>query len=203
MTDNDPRQFAPAAARNRDPILAVLLRNLPRSGLVLEIASGSGEHITHFARAAAPGLTFQPSDPDAAARASIDAWVAALGVPNVLRSVALDAASPRWPIHHAQVVVCINMIHIAPWSAAEGLMRGAGRILQPGGLLFIYGPFRRNGRHTAPSNEQFDGDLRGRNPAWGVRDLEAVTEFAVREGFAPPAVEDMPANNLSLVFWRK
>ena len=197
---NDHRLYAPAALRNRDPILGVLRRQLPTRGLVLEIASGSGEHIIHFAQASDAGLIFQPSDPDAAARASIDAWAATLALPNIRPALALDAASADWPLDHADAVLCINMIHIAPWQAAVGLMQGAARILPPDGLLYLYGPFRRDGRHTAPSNETFDADLRSRNPAWGVRDLEAVAALAVANGFAPPLVEEMPANNLSLIF---
>lgn len=201
MTD-DARQYAPSAARNRDPIWAVLQHHLPQRGLVLEVASGSGEHSSHFARASGPQITFQPSDPDAQARASIDAWVASSGLPNIRPALVLDAAAAVWPIASADVVVCINMIHIAPWSAAIGLVRGAARVLPPGGLLFLYGPYRRGGRHTAPSNEAFDQDLRARNPQWGVRDLEAVADLASEVGFAPPLVEPMPANNLSVLFRR-
>lgn len=200
---NDARRYAPAAARNLQPILNVLQRHLPRRGLVLEIASGSGEHITHFALASDPDLVFQPSDPDHAARVSIDAWTAMLGLPNVRFAIALDAASADWPIPCADVVLCINMIHIAPWTAAVGLVRGAARVLPSGGMLYLYGPFSRNGRHTAPSNEHFDQDLRRRDPVWGVRDIEAVVALAAADGFAPPLVEEMPANNLSLVFRRR
>ena len=200
---DDARRFAPAAMRNRGPILEVLRRHLPAQGLVVEIASGSGEHITHFAAEADPGLIFQPSDPDGGARASIDAWVAALGLTNVRPALALDASAEAWGLDRADAVLSINMIHIAPWAAAIGLMRGAARLLPPGGLLYLYGPFRRGGRHTAPSNEAFDRDLKSRNAAWGVRDLEAVTELAALNGFASPLVEDMPANNLSLIFRRQ
>jgi len=197
----DARQFAPAAARNRDPIWAVLQPHLPAKGLVLEVASGSGEHAVHFARAAGPEITFQPSDPDLSARASIDAWTTASGLPNIRPALALDATSQTWPIASADVVLCCNMIHIAPWAAAVGLVQGAARVLAPGGLLFLYGPFKRDGRHTAPSNEAFDRDfLQARNPAWGVRDLEAVSELAEAAGFAPPLIEAMPANNLSVLF---
>ncbi|MBR0682711.1 DUF938 domain-containing protein [Roseomonas eburnea] len=195
----DPRRFAPAAARNRDPILAVLRGCLPARGLVLEIASGSGEHAVHFA-AAFPSLMFQPSDPDAAARASIDAW--ASGVTNLRPALALDAAAAEWPIAAADAVLCINMIHIAPWSACEGLMRGAAAILPAGAPLVLYGPYRRGGRHTAPSNAAFDADLRARNPAWGVRDLEEVAALAVASGFGATEVTEMPANNLVVVFRR-
>jgi SAM-dependent methyltransferase len=199
----DPRRFAPATFRNREPILAVLKRHLPLHGHVLEIASGTGEHVVHFANASGPGLTFQPSDPDPAERASIDAWVAVSGCRNVLPAIALDAASNVWPVIAADVVLCINMVHIAPWQAAVGLMQGAGRILTPGGLVFLYGPFRQGGRHTAPSNAAFDDSLRQQNPEWGVRDLEAVIELAEQNGFGPPEIVEMPANNLSVIFRRQ
>ncbi len=192
----DARRFAPATLRNREAILAVLRRHLPARGLVLEVASGSGEHVLHFA-AGLPGLVFQPSDRDAEARASIDAWTAE--APNIRRAIALDAAAAAWPIAAAEAVLCINMIHIAPWAAAEGLFRGAARLLPPGGKLVLYGPFRRGGAHTAPGNTAFDEALRAQDPAWGVRDLEAVAAAAAACGFAPPVIEPMPANNLVLV----
>jgi hypothetical protein len=197
----DPRQHAPAAARNRDPILAVLRDVLPGTGTVLEIASGSGEHILHFARGL-PGLTFQPSDPNPEARQSIAAWVAESGLANLRPPLALDAAAPPWPIAAADAVLCINMIHISPWAATEGLLRGAAAILPPGAPLYLYGPYRRAGVPTAPSNEEFDRSLRDRNPDWGLRDLEAVAALAAAAGFGPPAVTEMPANNLSVVFRR-
>ncbi len=201
MTAPDPRRFAPAVARNRDPLLAAIRPLLPEAGLVLEIASGSGEHAIHFA-AAMPGLTFQPSDPQPEARESIDAWVAASGLANIRPALAIDAAAPGWPIATADAVVCINMIHIAPWSATEGLLRGAAAILPPGAPLILYGPFRRGGVHTASSNAAFDDDLRARDPAWGVRDLETVAALAASCGFGPPTVIEMPANNLTVVFGR-
>ena len=199
----DARLYAPAAARNREPIFDVLRRHLPSRGLVLEVASGSGEHVAHFAQSSGPDLIFQPSDPDPSARASIDAWAAALDLGNIRPAIGLDATSDRWPLSYADVMLCINLIHIAPWAAAVGLMRGAAGILPIGGVLFLYGPFRRNGCHTAPSNEAFDRDLRTRNPAWGVRDLEAVAALAEAHGFAQPVVEEMPANNLSVIFLRQ
>lgn len=203
MTE-DARQYAPSAARNRDPIWSVLQHHLPAEGVVLEIASGSGEHAVHFAQRANPALIFQPSDADARARASIDAWVAAAGLPNLRPALALDVTAEAWPIARADAVLCFNMIHIAPWEAAIGLMRGAARILPPGGVLFLYGPFKREGRHTAPSNEAFDRDfLKARNPAWGVRDLEAVAACASESGFGPPQIEEMPANNLCVIFRRR
>ncbi len=175
---------------------------LPPTGLVLEVASGSGEHAVHFASLARPGLVFQPSDPSPEARASIDAWVSESRLPNVKPALAFDAAAQSWPVDRADVVLCINMIHISPWSSAVGLIRGAARVLPPGGLLFLYGPYRRGGEHTAPSNEAFDADLRRRNPEWGVRDLEAVAALAAGVGFAPPQIESMPANNFSVLFRR-
>ena len=195
----DTRLHAPSAARNRDPILDVLRRFLPARGVVLELACGSGEHAIHFARAF-PTLDFQPSDPDPQARDSIDAWAASAGLPNVRPALALDATAQPWPIDAANAVLCINMIHISPWQAAAGLVSGAAAILPPGGLLYLYGPYRRDGSHTAPSNEAFDRSLRERNPAWGIRDLEALAGLAAEHGFGPPAVEQMPANNLSLIF---
>jgi SAM-dependent methyltransferase len=195
------KRHAPATARNRQPILDVLRPRLPAQGIVLEIASGSGEHIVHFAEAL-PDLVFQPSDPDAEARASIDDWAQTQGLGNVRTALALDAARDRWPIERADAVLCCNMIHIAPWEAAVGLITGAAAVLADGGTLYLYGPYRREGRHTAPSNEAFDRDLRQRNPAWGVRDLEAVTVLASTQGFGPPEIIDMPANNLSLIFKR-
>jgi SAM-dependent methyltransferase len=200
--DNDARQYAPSAARNRDPIWEVLKPHLPSRGLVLEVASGSGEHTVHFARASNSELIYQPSDPNPLARASIDAWAEASGLANIRPSIALDAAADVWPIERADVVICINMIHISPWSSTVGLMRGAGRMLPAGGLLFLYGPYRREGQHMAPSNEEFDRDLRRRNPEWGVRDLEGVADLASQSGFGPPAIAQMPANNLSLLFRR-
>jgi hypothetical protein len=199
---NDVRRVAAAAARNREPITNVLRQHLPADGLLLEVASGSGEHIVHLANALSGDLTFQPSDPDADARASIDAWVASTRVRNVLPAIALDASADAWPIQRADAVACINMIHIAPWDAAVGLVCGAARLLPPGGLLYLYGPYRRDGRHTAQSNEAFDRGLRMQNPKWGVRDLESVAELATQHGFGQPLVEEMPANNLSLIFRR-
>ena len=195
------RRQAPAAARNRQPILDVLRPRLPAHGLVLEIASGSGEHIVHFAEAL-PGLVFQPTDPNADARASIDDWVGTRGLGNVRAALALDTTAGIWPTDGADAVLCCNMIHIAPWEAAVGLIAGASHMLSSGGMLYLYGPYRRDGAHTAPGNEAFDLDLRRRNPAWGVRDLEAVTALAGDRGFGAPEIIDMPANNLSLVFKR-
>lgn len=193
------RRQAPAAARNRQPILDVLQPHLPARGLVLELASGTGEHTAHFAQAL-PGLTFQPSDPDEVARASIDDWTATLGLGNVRPALALDAAAEAWSITEADTIVCINMIHISPWASTVGLIRGAARIVPRSGTLFLYGPYIRDGVATAPSNLAFDRDLRARNPAWGIRALEEVVALADANGFAAPVLTEMPANNLSLVF---
>ena len=204
MDHDDARRHAPATLRNRDAILAALRRHLPERGTVLEIASGTGEHAAHLA-AALPHLAFQPSDPDPGARASIDAWAAAARTPNLRAAIDVDAARPDWEqaAGPADAVLCVNMIHIAPWAAALGLLRGAGRLLPAGGVLCFYGPFKRGGRHTAPSNAAFDADLRASDPAWGVRDLEAVAEEAAAQGFAAPAAEEMPANKLFVAFRRR
>ncbi|MCI4677200.1 class I SAM-dependent methyltransferase [Rhodoblastus acidophilus] len=197
----DPRLFAPAAARNREPILDVLRQILPSKGLALEIASGSGEHAAYFA-AAFPGLQFQPSDPDPGARASIDAWIAASALPNVRPAVALDASRPPWPLSWADAILCINMAHISPWAATEGLFRHAYEILAPGAVLYLYGPFARAGVATAESNLAFDAWLRGQNPEWGLRDLAAVEAVARDNDFSAPRIVEMPANNLSVIFRR-
>jgi hypothetical protein len=202
MTDD--RLYYPATQRNRDAILDVLRGILPPRGLVLEIASGSGEHIVHFA-AALPDLTFQPSDPDPAALRSIAAWGSAgsvAGLGNVRPPLRLDVTEPDWPVAEAAAILCINMIHITPWQAAEALVAGAADRLAPGAPLYLYGPFRRGGRHTAPSNEAFDHSLRQRDPAWGVRDVDEVAALAAAAGFTTPEITPMPANNLSLVFRR-
>ncbi|MBN3754533.1 DUF938 domain-containing protein [Paraburkholderia sp. Tr-20389] len=204
MTTPDPnqRQHAPATERNREPILAVLERVLPATGTVLEIASGTGQHAIHFA-AALPQLVWQPSDPDEDSRASIAAWTTHSGLANVRAPLALDVRDASWGIDAADAVVCINMIHISPWESAQGLMSGAGRLLGPGSVLFLYGPYRRGGAHTAPSNAAFDAQLQSRNPAWGVRDMEAVVALADAAGFDGDEAVAMPANNFSLVFRKR
>ncbi|WP_321846728.1 DUF938 domain-containing protein [Paraburkholderia bannensis] len=201
MTDPQAslRLTAPAAARNAAPILDVLRTALPVRGTVLEIASGTGQHAVHFA-AALPDIDWQPSDADPRARASIDAWRAHAGLANLRAPLDLDVRSEPWPIEAVDAIVCINMIHIAPWEAAIALTKGAGARIAPGGVLVLYGPYRRDGAHTAPSNEAFDADLRARDPAWGVRDLEAVDALARAEGFVCEAVVPMPANNFTVVF---
>jgi SAM-dependent methyltransferase len=193
------RQSAPAAERNRDPILAVLRRVLPPTGLVLEIASGTGQHAAHFA-AALPEIDWQPSDTTPEARASVEAWRVHTALPNLRAPLDLDVMREPWPIVAADAVVCINMIHIAPWAAAQALMAGAGRVLGAGGVLYLYGPYRRNGAHTAESNDMFDRQLKSRNPEWGVRDMEAVADLAAQQGFVLSEVVEMPANNFSVVF---
>jgi hypothetical protein len=195
MSD-DARRFAPATERNRTAILEVLRRVLPPSGLVLEVASGTGEHCAFFA-AALPALDWQPSDPDAESRASVDAWCGRL--PNVRAALALDAAGD-WPVARAEAVLCVNMVHIAPWEATVGLMRGAGRVLGAGAPLVLYGPYRRDGVATAESNEDFDRSLRARDARWGLRRLEEVAAEAARNGFGAPEVVEMPANNVTVVF---
>jgi len=200
--DLNLRQHAPAAERNREPILAVLARVLPASGTVLEIASGTGQHAIHFA-AALPHIVWQPSDADDEARASIAAWTAQSGLANVRAPLALDVRDASWGIEAADAIVCINMIHISPWASAQALIAGAGRLLGPGGVLFLYGPYRRGGAHTAPSNAAFDAQLQGRNPEWGVRDMEDVVALADAAGFAADEPVAMPANNFSLVFRKR
>jgi SAM-dependent methyltransferase len=185
--------------RNRDPVLAVLRRILPASGTVLELASGTGEHAVHCA-AALPGLVWIPTDPDPDALRSIAAHRAAAGLPNLSAPLALDAAAADWPVDRADAVVAVNLVHISPWSATEGLMRGARRVLPAGGVLYLYGAYREGGVHTSPGNAAFDEDLRRRDPAWGVRDLEAVRDLAAVRGLALEERIPMPANNLSLVF---
>lgn len=197
----DPRLYAPAVARNRDAIVDVLRRILPARGHVLEIASGTGEHIVHFAEAF-PRLTFQPSDIDANSRASIDAWVAKKRFANVRRAVFLDATAAPRPVCSADAILCINMIHIAPWAATRGLFHQAYELLEPGGLLYLYGPYFREGIETAPSNLAFDASLRAQNPDWGLRDLAAVTAVARGNDFSLAEIVEMPANNLSVIFRR-
>ncbi len=194
-------RHAPATARNREPILAVLRRVLPPSGTVLEIASGTGEHAAFLARHL-PNLIWQPSDVDREARASIDAWRLREALGNLRPAVAIDAASDDWAVTNADAIVCINMAHIAPWTATVGLIGGAAGLLPQGGILYVYGPYRIEGRDTAPSNEDFDASLRARDPAWGLRNAADVRRLAEDAGFEQTELIDMPANNVSLVFQR-
>ena len=196
--DSDGRWNLPAAERNKDPILAALRSSLPLSGLVLEIASGTGQHVVHFASALGE-LTWLPSDPDAEFRTSITNRIQEEALQNVRAPLDLDVLNAPWPVSGADAVLCINMIHVAPWEAAGALIQGSGEVLSDGGVLFLYGPFRRNGAHTAPSNEAFDSRLRGQNPEWGIRDLEDFEQLAERAGLTLEKLIEMPANNLSLV----
>jgi SAM-dependent methyltransferase len=196
---DDPRLYLPHIVRNRDPILAVLQRVLPAQGLVLELASGSGEQAVYFAQRL-PALRWRPSDVEPRALASIAAHRADVNLYNLLPPLFLDATAEPWPVERADALVCINMIHIAPWRVSEGLMAGARRTLAPGGVIYLYGPYKVDGRHTAQSNAEFDQSLRARNPEWGIRDLADVTDLAARHGFALAETVPMPANNLSVVF---
>ncbi|QGR84475.1 DUF938 domain-containing protein [Burkholderia multivorans] len=200
-TNPSARRSAPAAERNRGPILDVLRRVLPARGRVLEIASGTGQHVVHFAHGL-PALRWQPSDPDPLARKSIAAWIAHTGVANVDAPLAFDVRDASWPAAPIDAIVCINMIHISPWASAQALFAGAARVLRPDGVLYLYGPYRRGGRHTAPSNDAFDLQLRSRDPSWGVRDLETVVALGADLGLDCTEVVEMPANNLSVVFRR-
>ncbi|MCG8440185.1 MAG: class I SAM-dependent methyltransferase [Caulobacterales bacterium] len=198
----DQRLFSPSVARNRGPIGEALRRLLPERAIVLEIGSGTGEHAAAIA-AAMPGLDWRPSDPDPASRASIAAWIAAEGLANVRAPLDLDVRSPDWGVDGPlDAVMSVNMIHIAPWEAALGLLAGAGRLLRPGGQLILYGPFARGGAHTAPSNAAFDESLRRRDPRWGVRDLDDVAAAGAPHGLTLREVIDMPANNLIAAFAR-
>lgn len=195
------KQHAPAAERNRDPILDVLRRELPESGVVLEIASGTGQHAVHFAQAL-PEIVWQPSDLDPVALASIEAYRADAALSNLRPPVELDARREEWPLDELDAIVCINMIHISPWASLEGLFAGAARRLPDGGPLVLYGPFRFDGRFTAPSNEAFDASLKARNPSWGIRDVRDLDALGEKVGLGRQNLVDMPANNHVLVFRR-
>ena len=198
----DARQFSPSAARNCEPIREVLTRVLPRKGIVLEIGSGTGEHAICFAKSL-PELVWLPSDPDSASRASIEAWIATEELANVRAPLAIDVRGAIWGVEDDapfDAMISLNMVHIAPWEAALGLLAGAGRLLRPNGVLFFYGPFMLGGTHTAPSNAAFDADLKSREPRWGVRDVDDLVREAAPHGLELREVVPMPANNLSLVF---
>ena len=198
------RAYAPAAARNSGPIIEVLRRVLPENGKVLEVASGTGQHVVAFA-AAFSQLHWQPSDPDPEARASIAGWIAHAHLDNVRPPLDLDVTDKSWEENvngHFDAVMAINLIHIAPWSACLGLLRGAAKLLAPRGILYLYGPYFRDDAPNAPSNVAFDRMLRSQDPSWGVRELGEVTRAANGAGFAMSAAVDMPANNLSVVFRR-
>ncbi|MGP1386562.1 MAG: DUF938 domain-containing protein [Thainema sp.] len=212
---DDLRQYAPATERNRDFILPILRDVLPTSGTVLEISSGTGEHAVYFAPALKP-RQWLPSDPDPTARASIQAWQQACPSDNLHPPLMIDVREEQWAVeqtaanqslahldlqqHPITAIVNINMIHISPWSACLGLMAGAGRILPPDGVLYLYGPYKQDGQHTAPSNAAFDQSLRSRNPEWGVRDLAAVVDAAATHQLQLQQTIPMPANNLSVIF---
>lgn len=205
-TNSDQKQFAPATQRNREAILDILLQVLPANGTILEIASGTGEHAVFFAPHLAP-RKWLPSDPNPLLRDSISAWSEEIKSDNLYPPIDLDVQLPVWPVEKDKLtdspivaIVNINMIHISPWSACLGLMAGAGRILPPGGILYLYGPYKQNGQHTAPSNEAFDQSLQSQNPEWGVRNLEDVVKAAKAENLTMEKIYQMPANNLSLVF---
>ena len=202
MTDQpDARLSSPAVLRNRGPILNILRNLLPAQGVILEVASGSGEHITYLAEQL-PALEWQPSDPSPTARASIAAWTAADRLTNVRPPLDLDASALPWPVSAADAILAINLVHISPWAATQGLLREAARLLPPGGLLYLYGPFIQAGISLAPSNAAFDADLRDRNVAWGLRELAAVEAAAATSGLKIETVLPMPANNLSVILRR-
>ena len=199
----DARQCSPSAARNRGPILEVLTRVLPKKGVVLEIGSGTGEHAVFFAKAL-PRLVWLPSDPNAGSRASIEAWIAAEGLANVLPPVSIDVREAIWGVEEAaafDAMISLNMVHIAPWEAALGLLAGADRLLRPDGILFFYGPFMLGG-HMAASNAAFDADLKRRDPRWGVRDVHDLVREGALRGLELREIVRMPANNFSLVFFK-
>jgi SAM-dependent methyltransferase len=193
------KREAPAAARNREPIADVLADELPASGTVLELASGTGEHVIHFA-ARFPGLHWQPSDPDAEARDSIAAWSVDAGLANIAAPLELDASATDWPLDHADAIVCINMVHISPVAATEGLVRAASRILPEGAPLILYGPYLEGGVETVESNIAFDGWLKQRNPEFGLRRAEWLDELAGAQGLVRTRRVAMPANNIVLVY---
>mgnify|MGYP002725656853 CR=1 FL=1 len=199
---NPERRYSAASERNRAPILAVLKRVLSGTGLMLEIGAGSGQHAAYFAPHF-PEMQWQPTEPDPEGRASIEAWAAETGAPNMLQSMDLDVTQTSWPVDRADAMFSANMIHIAPWPCCLGLMAGAGRVLSDGGVLCLYGPFMVGGKHTAPSNAEFDQSLKSQDPAWGIRDLDEVTATAEKEGLRRTEIVDMPANNMMLVFHRR
>lgn len=198
---SEARRHAPATLRNRDVIAQVLRKILPESGVVLEIASGSGEHVVHFA-AAFPHLQWQPSDCEQSALRSIAAWTAESGVANVLPPVSIDVEQEAWPARCADAILCINMVHISPWSATLALLRHAAALLPAGAPLYLYGPFVRHDVMTAESNVAFDASLKARNSAWGLRDVADIDGAAAACGFVRVELIEMPANNLSLVYRR-
>jgi cyclopropane fatty-acyl-phospholipid synthase-like methyltransferase len=198
----DGRLVSPSAERNKAPIAEVLQRVLPTRGSMLEISSGTGQHVVHFARAM-PNCVWQPTERDPDCLRSIAAWLAAEALQNVNAPLYLDVHDEVWPAGQVDAVVCINMIHIAPSSATQALFRGATTIVNTGGVLVLYGPFRREGQHTSPSNETFDRLLQAQNPEWGVRNLDDVARLAAKEGFELRERCEMPANNLAVIFRKR
>jgi len=199
---DDQRMFSPSAARNSAPILTVLQRVLPVPGLVLEIGCGTGEHAVHFA-AAMPTLTWQPSDPDSNSRASTASWIEFSGLSNVLPPLDIDVCANAWGEEMSgrfDAIVSLNVVHIAPWAASAGLFAGAGSVLRRRGVLFLYGPFMRDGAHNAPSNAAFDATLKAQNPSWGLRDIADLERVGKSSGLHLRETIEMPANNTSLVF---
>ena len=196
------RLFSPSAERNKGPISEVLSQVLPERGVVLEVGSGTGQHVVQFARAM-PNLIWQPSERDTDCLRSIRAWLSVEALSNVRPPLHLDVHALPWPVESAAALVCINMLHIAPWSAAEALFSGGKSSLSGGGLLCLYGPFKRDGRHTAPSNKDFDALLRRQDPEWGVRDIADVSGLADLAGFDLLQTHEMPSNNLTIVFQKR
>jgi Protein of unknown function (DUF938) len=211
MTPQDARKYAPSTERNREAILEVLLQVLPENGTILEIASGTGEHAVFFASKLKDYL-WLPTDVNPQSRASIISWTEHNVCDNVYAPLELDVREPIWAVENGGLdwlntkpivaIVNINMIHISPWSACLGLMAGAGRILKAGGILYLYGPFKQGGEHTAASNAVFDEYLRTENPEWGVRNLDDVVAVASAQNLILQQIYQMPANNLSVVFQR-
>ncbi|MBO6768100.1 MAG: DUF938 domain-containing protein [Erythrobacter sp.] len=193
------KRHAPATARNSEPLADVLARELPGSGLVLEVASGTGEHAVFMARRF-PALDWQPSDCAKDALHSVDAWAQEAGLANLRPAIALDAGAGDWPIESADAVLCVNMIHISPWQATVGLFAGASKLLAAGAPLILYGPFIENDGETAPSNLAFDQSLKARDPRWGLRDVADLDDLATAEDLRRTARHEMPANNLVLVY---
>ncbi len=202
----DARQYASATQRNRQPILDILLTVLPPQGNILEIASGTGEHGVFFAEHLTP-RRWIPSEPNPMLRASISAWQNKFPSENLHPPLDIDARQEKWAIENQEIIinaiVNINMIHISPWNACLGLMAGASRILPSGGILYLYGPFKQNGKHTAPSNQAFDRSLKASNPEWGVRDLEEVSTVAENHSLKLTEIIPMPANNFSVVWCKQ
>jgi hypothetical protein len=196
------RLFSPSGERNKGPISEVLSQVLPDRGVVLEVGSGTGQHVVQFARAM-PNLIWQPSERDADCLRSIRAWLSVEAVSNVRPPLDLDVHVLPWPVDSAAALVCINMLHIAPWPAAQALFSGGKSLLSGGGLLCLYGPFKRDGRHTAPSNKDFDALLRRQDPEWGVRDMAEVSGLADVAGFDLLQMHEMPSNNLTIVFRKR